>query len=180
MEDDAGPPPESLLPYEAWTESALREVVAQAIRHAGAHGLPGRHHYYLSLRTDAPGVDLPEWLRAKYPEEITVVLQHQFWDLRYDDTARAISVGLSFSGVPAKVRIPLDAITAFADPAVNYELRFHVPPSPAETRAPEPAPAPAIAFPKPEAVTEGAAPAPDATPQVVSLDAFRRRPSTRE
>ena len=165
MEDDGAQRPDSLLPYDKWTEEALRQVVARAIAHAAAHGLPGQHHFYITFRTDHPGVVIPPRLRAQYPQEMTIVLQHQFWDLRMDDDAGLISVGLSFGGVASTLVIPLAALTAFADPQVRYGLRFQV-------TLPD-------AGPEPD-VPEAAPTAPDADaseeqPQVVSLDAFRRR-----
>jgi uncharacterized protein len=166
MEDDTEQRPESLLPYDDWTESAMRQVVAQAITHVAENGLPGEHHFYLTFRTDHPGVVVPPRLRAQYPQEMTIVLQHQFWDLKMDAEAGLISVGLSFGGVPALLVIPLVAVTGFADPHVRYGLRFRVGDVPDVEDAPEPK---AIAAEKP-----------DTTPQVVSLDQFRRRPPSKE
>jgi uncharacterized protein len=166
MEDDTEPRPESLLPYEDWIESAMRQVVAQAIAHVAENGLPGEHHFYLTFRTDHPGVVVPPRLRAQYPQEMTIVLQHQFWDLKMDTEAGLISVGLSFGGVPASLAIPLGAVTGFADPHVRYGLRFRTGTEPDAAETPEPD----------AAETEK----PDATPQVVSLDSFRRRPPTKE
>jgi len=169
MSDDDQTIPESLLPYEAWTEAALRQVVVRAIEHAATEGLPGNHHFYITFRTDHPGVVIPPRLRAQYPQEMTIVLQHQFWDLTTDQEAGLISVGLSFGGTPAQLVIPLDALTAFADPAVRYGLGFHpVMPSVIEPDAPADAPKPAE--------SEDGETTDTATPQVVSLDAFRRRP----
>ena len=171
MEDDP-PPPESLLPYERWIANALRHVAAQAIEHVAKHGLPGEHHFYLSFRTDYPGVVMPARLRAQYPEEMTIVLQRQFWDLKLDHEARAISVGLSFGGVPSTLVIPLDALVSFADPQIRYALRFDpvAPETPAITTALAPVPE------QPEAASETPGEeAPKEAPQVVSLDAFRRR-----
>ncbi len=170
MSDDDQTTPESLLPYEAWTEDALRGVVARAIAHAGAQGLPGQHHFYITFRTDHPGVVIPPRLRAQYPHEMTIVLQHQFWDLKVDDAAGVFSVGLTFGGTPASLVVPLEAVTAFADPAVRFGLGFH-------PVMPEAAPDKAEATPAPTQPA-GATPAdaPPETPQVVSLDAFRRRP----
>ncbi len=165
MEDDTGPPPESLLPYDDWTEEALRHVMVRALQHAAANGLPGNHHFYLTFRTDHPGVSIPARLKAQYPEEMTIVLQHQFWDLVVDEPAGVMSVGLSFGGVPSTLRIPLAAISAFADPHARHGMRFRVA-APAPAAAPETDAAPAAAAGEPPA--EG--------PQVVSLDAFRRRP----
>ncbi|GGG43083.1 hypothetical protein GCM10010964_33160 [Caldovatus sediminis] len=153
---------ESLLPYDRWTEDALREVVARALEHTAEHGLAGEHHFYLTFRTDHPGVSMPGHLKARYPQEMTIVLQHRFWDLAVDRQVGAFSVGLSFGGVPATLVVPFAAVTAFADPHVRFGLRFEprmegaaAPAEPAAPVAPEAAPA----------------------PQVVSLDAFRRRPA---
>ena len=173
MEDDGAQRPDSLLPYDEWTEEALRQVVARAVAHASVHGLPGQHHFYITFRTDHPGVVIPPRLRAQYPQEMTIVLQHQFWDLRMDEEAGLISVGLSFGGVASTLVIPLAALTAFADPQVRYGLRFQVAlPSdkPKQDDAPLAAGV-AAASDQPEV--------PDA-PQVVSLDAFRRRTPPKE
>jgi hypothetical protein len=166
MEDDQEQRPESLLPYETWIETAQRQVVAQAIDYVGAHGLPGGHHFYITFRTDHPGVAIPARLRAQYPREMTIVLQHQFWDLKYDPDSHDISVGLSFGGVGSILVIPMDALISFADPQVQYGLRFN-------PKMPEAVEEPTEAEPPPE--TEN----PSEQPQVVSLDAFRRRPPTK-
>jgi hypothetical protein len=162
MAEDKEPQPESLLPYDEWVEAAMRQVVARAVAHVAANGLPGEHHFYLTFRTDHPGVVIPPRLRAQYPQEMTIVLQHQFWDLRMDDEAGLISVGLSFGGVPASLVIPLGAMTGFADPHVRYGLRFRPIPGAGVVEGPEPEPD------EPDTPVE--------KPQVVSLDAFRRRP----
>ena len=170
MEDDPEQQVESLLPYERWIANALRHVVVQAIEHVIKQGLPGGHHFYISFRTTYPGVVIPPRLRAQYPEEMTIVLQHQFWDLKLDHEARTISVGLSFGGVPSTLVIPLDSLVSFADPQIRYALRFD-PIEPEKRSA-------ALAV-VPDA-HEPDAPGPDSrepeTPQGVSLDAFRRRP----
>jgi hypothetical protein len=182
MEDDQEQRPESLLPYEQWTETALRQVVVQAIAHVAVHGLPGNHHFYLTFRTDHPGVVVPPRLRAQYPQEMTIVLQHQFWDLKMDGEAGLISVGLSFGGVPTTLAVPLDAVIGFADPHVRYGLRFQV--VMPETTAETPfalVPAPAADAPAGDASAEDAkAETPAEAPQVVSLDAFRRRTPPKE
>jgi hypothetical protein len=169
MEDDQTQRPDSLLPYEKWIEHALRHVVAQAIEHAAEHGLPGGHHFYITFRTGHAGVELPSRVRAQYPQEMTIVLQHQFWDLAFDREAQTIQVGLSFGGVPTKLVIPLDAVVEFADPHIRYGLRFQIPEGLAaeDQVAEESTPAPETAEP---AATKDAEPG-----QVVSLDAFRRR-----
>jgi len=162
MEDDTEQPTESLLPYDTWTEEALRHVMVRALQYAAEQGLPGGHHFYITFRTDHPGVAVPARLKAQYPEEMTIVLQHQFWDLVVDEPGGLMSVGLSFGGIPSTLRIPLLAITAFADPFVRHGMRFRAEPT-------------AEAVPEPEPGPSAEEPAPDA-PQVVSLDAFRRRP----
>ncbi len=166
MDENEAQPPESLLPYDEWTEEALKHVMVRALRHAAANGLPGEHHFYITFRTDHPGTVIPARLRAQYREEMTIVLQHQFWDLTVDELAGLFTVGLSFGGVASTLRIPLAAVTAFADPYVNYGLRFRT--ETHETPA-EPDPEP-----EPEADT------PPEKPQVVSLDAFRRRTPPKE
>ncbi len=160
MEDDTNQAPDSLLPYDAWMEDSLRYVVLRALEHVLEHGLPGNHHFYITFRTDFPGVQLPSRLLQKYPQEMTIVLQHQYRDLVVDAASRSFGVTLSFGSVPAALTIPLAAVTAFVDPSIQYGLRFRV-------DLPEPAPQPEAA----------AAPAADAAPapQVVSLDAFRKR-----
>jgi uncharacterized protein len=167
MEDDQQQRPESLLPYEKWIEQALRHVVAQAIEHVATHGLPGGHHFYVTFRTGHRGVELPQRIRAQYPQDMTIVLQHQFWDLAFNRETQAIQVGLSFGGVPSKLVIPLDAVVEFADPHIRYGLRF---------QTADPA-APALAAVEPESTPADASAAEkQAEPaQVVSLDAFRRR-----
>lgn len=175
MENDQEQRPESLLPYEQWTENALRQVVAQAVAHVSVKGLPGNHHFYVTFRTDHPRTVIPPRLRAKYPQEMTIVLQHQFWDLKMDTEAGLISVGLSFSGVPAALVIPLEAVTGFADPHVQFGVHFH----PVVPAATPDEPPPLVVG--PDANTEGEdAEKPAETPQVVSLDAFRRRSSPKE
>jgi len=180
MEDDQQQRPDSLLPYETWIEQALRHVVAQAIEHVAVQGLPGGHHFYITFRTDHPGVNIPQRIRAQYPTEMTIVLQHQFWDLGFDRDTKTIQVGLSFGGVPSKLFIPLDAVVEFADPHIRYGLRFQpaeAPPVEAPPAEVSPAATPATGAPAAETPppTEANA-AKDAEPaQVVSLDAFRRR-----
>lgn len=167
---------ESLLPYDRWTEDAMREVALRALEYVGANGLPGEHHFYLTFRTDHPGIAIPSHLKARYPEEMTIVLQHQFWDLKVNREKGFVTAGLSFGGVPATLVIPIAALTAFWDPYVRVGLRF---PSAEAAASPSPAPVPA---PMAEQAETAAAPAdaaaePEGPAQVVSLDAFRRRPN---
>lgn len=180
MDDNQEQGPDSLLPYDRWTEEALRLVVVRALKFVAGNGLPGEHHFYLTFRTDHPGTVIPPRLRATYPEEMTIVLQHQFWDLKVDEAAELITVGLSFSGVPATLAIPLGAVVGFADPHVRFGLRFSPEmPEPEEYVPPAGIPAAAEA----EAAEQEDAPAPAAeagAPQVVSLDAFRRRTTPKD
>lgn len=126
MSDDPNDPtfPTSLLPYDTWLEDAHRGVVLQALDYLCQHGLPGEHHFYMTFLTHAPGVDIPVRLKERYPEEMTIVLQHQFLNPTVDKDTQTFSVGLSFGGVPSTLRIPLKAITAFADPHIQIALRF--------------------------------------------------------
>ena len=100
MDEREPEPPESLLPYDVWTEEALRHVMVRALTYAAENGLPGEHHFYLTFRTDLPTASMPKRLRAQYPQEMTIVLQHQFWDLAVDEAAGTLRVALSFGGVP--------------------------------------------------------------------------------
>ena len=108
--------------YPRLLQRALRSVVREVLTVTAAEGLPGEHHFYLSLRTDRPDVRLPPFLRQRYPEEITVVLQNQFWDLQVDD--EGFGVTLRFDGMPARVEAPFSAVVAFFDPAAQFGLRF--------------------------------------------------------
>ena len=117
--------PDSLIPYDEIVQEALRAVVGRVLNSvADTQALPGTHHFYITFKTHAPGVDIPQRLIERFPDEMTIVLQHRFWDLKVDD--EKFSVGLSFSGVPSILTVPFSAITGFHDPAVNFELRFHV------------------------------------------------------
>ena len=110
------------LEYSHLIESALRGVVREVLREVADHGLPGEHHFLLTFRTQGPGVVLPPALVAQYPEEMQIVLQHQFRDLQVDE--ERFSVYLRFSGVEYPVTVPFAALTAFADPSVRFALQF--------------------------------------------------------
>src|ERR1700761_8925490 len=118
--------PDSLLPYDDWMQAARRQATGRALRHAAPEGLPGGHHFFITFKTAYPGVDIPDRLRAQYPEEMTIVLQHQFHSLGVNDDGTSMSVGLSFGGVPSILTIPFMAITSFADPEVRFGLQFEV------------------------------------------------------
>ncbi len=114
---------DSLIPYDEIVQEALRAVVGRVLGTVAAtQALPGGHHFYITFKTHAPGVDIPKRLIERFPDEMTIVIQHRFWDLKVDD--EKFSVGLSFNQVPAMLNIPFSAITGFHDPAVNFELRF--------------------------------------------------------
>jgi hypothetical protein len=117
-------PPDSLIPYDEIVQEALRAVVGRVLGQvvAGGGTLPGNHHFYITFKTAAPGVSVPAELKARFPDEMTIVLQNKFWDLVVRDNA--FSVGLSFNQIPAKLDIPFSAITAFVDPAVDFGLQF--------------------------------------------------------
>ncbi|OYX61785.1 MAG: hypothetical protein B7Y88_15045 [Sphingomonadales bacterium 32-64-17] len=121
MSDDT---PDSLIPYDEIVQEALRAVVGRVLGEVQATGgtLPGAHHFYITFKTGAPGVSIPAHLRERFPDEMTIVLQNKFWDLKVDE--EGFTVGLSFNQVPAKLDIPFAAITAFVDPAVDFGLQF--------------------------------------------------------
>ena len=148
-----------LLRYDKMVEAALRGVVREALARAAANGLPGAHHFYITFRTGAVGVALPDYLVTQYPDEMTIVLEHQFWDL--DVTEECFSVKLSFQSRPERLVIPFSAITAFADPAVKFALQF-------QTAEFEGGPAAASAD---AAATDKS----DKPGEVVALDAFRKK-----
>lgn len=110
--------------YDVMVQDALRGVVRKVLTDTVRDGLMGDHHYYISFATGAPGVRMSARLREKYPKEMTIVLQHQFWDLGV--TEHAFEVGLSFDRVPERLLIPFEAITGFFDPSVQFGLKFEV------------------------------------------------------
>ena len=150
--------------YEAMAQEALRGVVKAALKRAAAEGLPGAHHFYITFKTDAAGVSGPPDLLAKYPDEMTIVLQHQYWDLAPGETF--FSVTLQFAGQPKRLSIPYAAVTRFYDPSVQWLLQFEPPPpAPAEARLPGAAPG--------EPPAEGGPPKDGS--KIVSLDQFRKK-----
>jgi uncharacterized protein len=108
--------------YDILAQDALRGVVRTVLADVAKKGLPGEHHFKVTFATGAPGVRLSERMRTQYPETMTIVLQHQFWDLHVGDDA--FEVGLSFGGVPELLKIPFEAVTAFYDPAVQFGFQF--------------------------------------------------------
>lgn len=117
------PPPDSLIPYDEIVQEALRAVVGRVLGEVAATGvLPGGHHFYITFRTSAAGVDIPKSLSSRFPDEMTIVIQNRFWDLKVSD--EGFEVGLSFNQAPARLVIPFAAITGFHDPEVNFQLAF--------------------------------------------------------
>ncbi|NEX92861.1 stringent starvation protein B [Caulobacter sp. 17J65-9] len=150
--------------YDALAQEALRGVVKAALKRAAApEGLPGQHHFYITFKTQAPGVTVPPEIIAKYPDEMTIVLQHQYWDLAPGETF--FSVTLKFGGQPRRLSAPYTAVSRFYDPSVQFLLQFEAPePEPAEAVQPSAAP---------EHATEAASD--ESAPKVVSLDHFRKK-----
>ncbi|MGZ8364470.1 MAG: SspB family protein [Caulobacteraceae bacterium] len=161
--------PIDLMNYEALAQDALRGVVKAALKRAASpQGIPGDHHFYISFRTGAPGVSGPAEVLSQYPEEMTIVLQHQYWDLAPGETF--FSVTLQFGGKPSKLSIPYAAVTRFYDPSVQFLLQFEV--EAATFKAPV-LTAPASDS---DAGEDAEAPAaPESEVKVVSLDQFRKK-----
>jgi uncharacterized protein len=113
---------DDLLRYDLMIESALRDVVRETLSTVAKNGLPGEHHFYITFLTHFPGVEIPDYLKKQYPEEMTIVLQYQFFGLKLSEDG--FSVSLSFNNVKERLHIPLEAITTFADPSVNFALQF--------------------------------------------------------
>jgi hypothetical protein len=132
--------------YDLLTQQALRALVRRVLADAAKSGLPGEHHFYVTFDTRAPGVKLSARMREQYPEEMTIVLQHQFWDLAVSDAH--FEVALSFNGVSEKLHIPLDAIKGFFDPSVQFGLQFETLTEAKDAAAEKPAPAPVVEEPK--------------------------------
>src|SRR5947208_5082777 len=117
-------PPESLIPYDEIVQDALRAVVGRVLGEVEqSGGLPGEHHFYITFKTRMPGVSIPKHLLERFPDEMTIVIQHRFWDLKVEEDS--FTVGLSFGGVPSTLHVPFAAVTQFHDPAVEFALTFH-------------------------------------------------------
>ncbi len=155
------------LDYGRLVREALRDVPRQALRVAASEGLPGEHHFYLTFRTPHPGVGLSPGLRARYPDQMTIVLQHQFRDLAVGEDA--FSVTLRFGGVLERVHVPFAALVAFADPAAKFALQFE--PAPESAAGPGGAEGPPA---EPVLAPEGATTEP-AAGNVADIRSFRRR-----
>lgn len=161
---------DDMIGYEQLMQDALRSVVRAALQEAAnPRGLPGKHHFYITFRTHAPGVVIPDHLRARYTDEMTIVLEHQFWDLEvYPDRFRVI---LKFSGQPHPITIPLTAITRFFDPSVKFGLQFEHPHSDEARMASGDTPQ----APAPRTTQDAPPQAASGDSSVVSLDAFRKK-----
>ena len=161
--------------YQALTDAALRGVVREALRRIEKSGLIGAHHFYLTFKTHADGVDIPDFLREQYPDEMTIIIQHQYWALKVKEDY--FEVTLTFKKLPAPLHIPFNALTAFFDPGVQFGLQFRSEGDNATKTGPGPVMVPAPEAPAPEPKAETAAaekPAPQAG-EVVSLDSFRKK-----
>ena len=188
-----------LIRYDLLVQDALRSVVKTVLTDAAQNGLPGNHHFFITFRTDMPGVKIADHVRAKHPEEITIALQHQFWDLIVSE--RQFEVGLSFSNIPERLVVPFSALTGFHDPSVPFTMKFE--PKEEDLQALEPmragprdvaaGPVPKVAprmaqekiaaeKPALQAVQEPAggetkpADGEQSATKVVSIDAFRKKP----
>jgi hypothetical protein len=149
------------IDYPAILQEALRDAVRRVLEQVSEHGLPGEHHFYVGFRTDFPGVEVPRFLREQYPEEITIILQNQFWGLEVGP--EDFSVLLSFGGSRQRLRVPFAALTAFADPSADFGLRFQ---AAGTSETPEA---------EPEVPAEPETPAGPSRPGVIQFDPSRRR-----
>ena len=170
--------PDDLMRYDLLAQNALKGVVRDALKIAETSGLPGEHHFYIAFNTRHPDVLLSEKIAARYPREMTIVLQHQFWNLKVHDDR--FEVELSFDNVPEHLVIPFDAVKGFLDPAVQFGLQFETVATERKPREVEPPKAAASTAEKPEKAPEPAAATDDSAGQggadkVVSLDRFRKK-----
>ena len=174
--------------YDVLARDALRGVLRKVLSDAAMHGLPGEHHFFITFLSQAEGVKLSPRLLAQYPEEMTIILQHQFWDLVVSEDR--FEVGLSFGGIPERLAVPFSAIKSFFDPSVQFGLQFepaegtaageqaapNLPASPAPAALAVPAAAPTQAAPESAAPEQAEEPAkPGEGAEVVRLDRFRKK-----
>jgi len=193
--------PTDYIRYDLLVQDALRSVVRKVLTDAARTGLPGEHHFNISFKTHAPGVNIPNVMRQRYPDEMAIILQHEFWDLSVN--AEAFEVSLNFSRKPERLTIPFDSITGFSDPSVPFGFKLEprittetVPTAPQPIAAPKstgpalaasPSPARATPAPAQKAASSPTGPRavdPAKTPEkgadgkpakVVSIDAFRKK-----
>jgi len=172
--------------YDILAQEALRGVMRKVLSEVVLTGLPGNHHFFITFLTGAPGVRISSRLRERYPEQMTIVLQFQYWDLKVTETG--FEVGLSFADIPEKLEIPFAAVRGFYDPSVNFELEFDVkaPVEEAEEAPAEAGEAPPMLTPRKAEKKDDASNAesgeqdgdekdPAKSADVVSLDAFRKK-----
>jgi len=184
-----------LIRYDLLVQDALRSVVRKVLADTARNGLIGEHHFNIAFKTQAPGVVVPASIRSRFPDEMSIILQHEFWDL--DVTQDAFEVSLNFSRKPERLIVPFDSITGFTDPSVPFGFKLEPRiAEPAENHAPAPVeeklPAPARSSAKPappKSSTQPAQPAataksaqgaekpaePGGAAKVVSIDAFRKK-----
>jgi hypothetical protein len=155
---------QDLFDYPQMVQTALRGVVREALARTAREGLRGAHHFYVSFRTHVSGVVLPDYLVDQYPEEMTIILQHQFWGLEVGD--REFSVTVSFQNRPEQLTIPFAAVTSFADPSVKFGLQFELPAAKPHDAAALPAKIPG---------DEGEKTPPRQPAEIVTLDKFRKK-----
>jgi len=177
-ERDEGHMRRQRIDYGQLVEAALRTVVRDVLRQFAAGEVPPPHHFYVTFKTDYPGVEIPDYLRARYPSEMTIVLQHQFWDLDVGDDG--FGVTLSFNDQPERLIVPFEALRVFADPGVEFGLQFTLGnDAAADAATPAPLPLAAKTGAKPRPVDDGESPK-EATEngegaEIVTLDRFRKK-----
>ena len=158
------------LRYDQMVEDALRGVVRAALTRVESDGLPGEHHFYITFRTDGPGVDIPDTLKEDYPTEMTIVLQHQFWELKVEP--ESFQVTLSFSNVPQRLVVPFESIVSFADPSVRFGLQFDLDEDLGEEEGGE---TPQDLEPDDEGAARPQGAEKDMSAKVITLDSFRKK-----
>jgi hypothetical protein len=164
--------------YDILAQDALRGVIRKVLSEVAATGrLPGEHHFFITFLTGAPGVRISQLLKSKYPEQMTIVIQHQFWEMKVTDSH--FEIGLSFSDIPEKLFVPFNAIRGFYDPSVNFELEFDVPLADSDELPEAEITAYPVAAEKAEKAEDAVAKPADGEEKkpgsVVSLDAFRKK-----
>jgi hypothetical protein len=161
---------QNTLDYERLVDGALKGVVREALALTARRGLPGSHHFYLTFKTTHPGVEISDALHGRYPDEMTIVLQHQFWGLEAGEDGFVVT--LSFSGASERLRVPYAALTSFVDPSVKFGLQFRAGSSPAQVNSAVNADTKSEAQALPAKTADETAPSGE---KIVSLDAFRKK-----
>lgn len=156
---------EDYINYPQMIDNAMRQMVREVMKRVQVEGLPGEHHFFISYNTQFPGVKMSDQLRAKYPKDITIVMQHQFWDFKVEDNQ--FHVTLSFGGAPEKLTVPFAALTAFADPSIKFGLQF-------QSLGADDNFLPPTGGSDDEAIIESTD-ADDSKAEIISLDAFRKK-----